>query len=137
MPDLKLTVTAQISSGPAFTFLDTLQPEGYGSTTITVPGGSSIEPAPSTVDKRVKVRLAADKLALLMITADKYSDKIKISNGSGADERIVPLTNPLLISGGVLDLLTDHEELTIENSGAAGADDAVLTILSAGDVTPP
>ncbi|MDA1276725.1 MAG: hypothetical protein O2960_22125 [Verrucomicrobia bacterium] len=137
MPDLKLTVTAQISSGPALTFLDTLQPEGYGSTTITVPGGSSIEPAPSTVDKRVKVRLAADKLALLMITADKYSDKIKISNGSGADERIVPLTNPLLISGGVLDLLTDHEELTIENSGAAGADDAVLTILSAGDVTPP
>lgn len=130
MPDLKLTVTAQISSGPALTFLDTLQPEGYGSTTITVPGGST------TTDK-IKVRLAADKLALLLITSDKFSDKIKIENGTGAAKRVLPLTNPVLLSGGALDLLSDHKELTIENSGAAGTDDAVLTILSAGDVTPP
>jgi len=129
MPDLKLTVTAQIASGPALTFLDTLKPEGYGSTSITVPGGS-------TGTKKVKVRLAADTLALLMVTSDKYSDKIKVSNGSGAAERVFPLTNPLILSGGALALLSDQKEITIENSGAVGTDNAVLTILSAGDVTP-
>jgi hypothetical protein len=124
MPDLKLTVTAQIASGPALTFLDILKPEGYGSTTITVPGGGST----------VKVRLAADTLALLMVTSDKYSDKIKISSGGGVP---LPLTNPLILSGGALALLSDHKEITVENSGNVGTDDAVLTILSAGDVTPP
>ena len=130
MPDLKLTVTAQVTAGPALTFLDALQPEGYGQTAVTVPGGS-------TGAGKVKVRLAADKLILLMITAGKYSDKVKIENGTGAAKRIVPLTNPVVLSGGALDLLSDHKELTIENSGAAGTDDAVITILSAGDVTPP
>ena len=129
MPDLKLTVTAQIASGPALTFIDALKPEGYGSTSITVPGGS-------TGTKKVKVRLAADTLALLMVTSNKYSDKIKISNGTGTGERILPLTNPLILSGGALALLSDHTEITIENSGTVGTDDAVLSILSAGDVTP-
>jgi len=130
MPELKLTMTAQISSGPALTLLDSLQPEGYGSIAISVPGGS-------TGAGKVKVRLAADKLSMLMITSDRFSDKIKIENGTGAGARTVPLTNPLLLSGGALDLLTDHQELTIENTGAAGTEDAVITILSAGDVTPP
>ena len=129
MPDLKLTVTAQIASGPALTFPDNLKPEGYGSTVIPVPGGS-------TGTKKIKVRLAADTLALLMVTSTKYSDKIKISNGSGTSERILPLTNPLILSGGALALLSDHKEITIENAGTVTTDDATLTILSAGDVTP-
>ena len=129
MQDIKLTVTAQIASGPALTFIDSLKPEGYGSTSITVPGGS-------TGTSKVKVRLAADSLAVLMITSVKYSDKIKIENGAGAAKRILPLTNPLILSGGALALLSDHKEITIENSGTVGTDDAVLSILSAGDVTP-
>ena len=127
MPELKLTVTAQVSGGPALSFVETLQPEGYGSTTILVPAGS-------TGTSRVKVRLPADELSLLLITAETYSDQVKIGNGTGTDERILPLEHPILLSGGALDLLTDHEELLIENSGT---DDAVLTILASGDVTPP
>jgi hypothetical protein len=85
----------------------------------------------------VKVRLASDKLEILAITADKYSAKIKFTSGTGAGQRTLPLTKPVLLTGGAVDLLGDHQgELTIENSGTVGADDAVITILSAGDVTP-
>jgi hypothetical protein len=130
MPDFKLNVTVQVAAGPALTFLDTLKPEGYGHTTLSVPGGS-------TGSNKVKVRLASDQLELLMITADKYSDKIKLLSGTGPSQRSLLLTKPVLLSGGAVDLLGDHKgELTIENSGAAGPGDAVITILSAGDVTP-
>jgi hypothetical protein len=130
MPNLKLSVTAQVTSGPALTFLDTLTPEGYGSAVITVPGGS-------TGADKVTVRLAADTLSLLMITSDKYSDAITIESGTAGGLPTMPLTKPVFLSGGALDLLGAHGgELTVENTGAAGTDDAVLTILSAGEVTP-
>jgi len=131
MPNLRLNVTAQVTGGPAMTFLENLQPEGYGQISIEVPGGS-------TGSGKVKVRLAADVLDLLLITSTTYSDKIKLESGTGSGARSFLLTSPVLLSGGAIELLGDHQgQLTIENSGTAGADDTTITILSAGDVTPP
>ena len=131
MSNLRLNVTVQVTGGPAMTFLENLQPEGYGQIAIHVPGGSTGADA-------VKVRLAPDVLDLLLITSTIYSDKLKVDSGTGGGARSFLLTHPVLLSGGALELLGDHQgELTIENLGVAGADDTTITILSAGDVTPP
>ena len=131
MPDLKLVVTAQIPEGPALSIVDTMTLEGYGQTTILLPHASGA----------VKIRLASDTLDLLMITSEKYSTstaQIMMETGTGAGKRVVELTKPLILLGGSIALLGDHKgEITLKNAGTLVTHDTTITVLSAGDVTPP
>ncbi len=130
MPDLKLIVTAQIPAGPALSFTDLMTPEGYGQTKIPLIHGTT-----------VKIRLASDAPDILMVTSEKYSTaaaKITMETGPvGAGRRTVELIKPLFLSGGAIALLGNHQgEITLIHAGTTAAHDTVVTILSAGDVTP-
>jgi hypothetical protein len=130
MPDIKINLAAQVTGGPSVAYARTLSPEGFALSTIKIPGGT-------TAAAPIQVKLASDKLDLLAITSSRYSDKIIVETGTGGALRQIKLTGPCVLTIGADVLLSGHNGLVkLSNTGATPAEDADITILSAGDVTP-
>ncbi|WP_321796825.1 hypothetical protein [Caballeronia sp. J97] len=126
MAKLQWSVTLQVTGGPTVS-------SGQNDLDIQAIDRIDVTIEPGDADKVVQIQPgAAGKVHLLVVTSDRYGDKLSFKASDGAtDSAKVVLNAPQVYAGGATALFgTDPKELKLTN---ADADPAQVTVIVARD----